>query len=54
MQGGKDELRTVRVPPHRYTPLKEQWEAIIKPVVEHMKLQIRFNPKTRSVDVKVS
>jgi len=53
LQGGKDESRSVRVPPHRYTPLKESWEAIVKPVVDHMKLQIRMNTKTRSVEIKV-
>jgi len=54
MAGGRDEFRRIRVPAHRYTPLREQWENIMQPVVEHMKLQIRFNVKTRSVEMKTS
>lgn len=52
--GGKDETRSIRVPPHRYTPLKENWEAIVKPIVEHMKLMIRMNTKSRAVELKTS
>jgi hypothetical protein len=48
------ETRTVRVPAHRYTPLKESWESIVKPIVEHMKLMIRMNTKTRAVELKTS
>lgn len=48
------ETRTVRCPAHRYTPLKENWDAIVKPIVEHMKLMIRMNTKTRSVELKTS
>ncbi len=53
LQGGLSEVRKVRVPPHRYTPLRENWEAIMAPIVEHLKLQIRMNTKTRSVELKV-
>lgn len=52
--GGKSDFRRVAVPPHRYTPLRENWESIMKPLVEHMKLQVRFNPKNRSVELKNS
>ena len=51
---GKTDFRKVTVPPHRYTPLREQWENIMRPLVEHMKLQVRFNPKNRSVELKNS
>lgn len=44
----------VNVPPHRYTPLRKQWNLIYQPIVEHMKLQIRFNPKMRVVELKTS
>ncbi|XP_041351183.1 RNA-binding protein PNO1-like [Gigantopelta aegis] len=50
--GGKSELRKVPVPPHRYTPLKENWMKIFSPIVEHLHLQIRFNLKTRNVEIK--
>lgn len=51
---GSNQYRRVRVPPHRYTPLKQNWEQIMRPIVEHMKIQIRFNPKTRKVELKTS
>lgn len=50
----KATFRKVSVPPHRYTPLREQWENITRPIVEHMKLQIRFNQKNRTVEIKTS
>ncbi len=51
---GGVEYRRVRCPPHRLTPLRNQWENIMSPVVEYLKLQIRFNPKNRSVEMKTS
>lgn len=50
--GGKTEYRRVRCPPHRLTPLRNQWDQIMSPIVEFLKLQIRFNPKNRSVELK--
>ena len=52
--GGKLEYRRIAVPPHRYTPLKENWMKIFTPVVEQLKLQIRLNLKTRHVELKVN
>jgi len=52
--GNKIEYRRVRCPPHRYTPLREHWEQILTPLVEYLKLQVRFNTKTRSVEMKTS
>ncbi len=52
--GGKVEYRRVRCPPHRLTPLRNQWENVMGPVVEYLKLQIRFNPKNRCVEMKTS
>lgn len=42
MGGGKDDFRRIRCPPHRLTPLRNSWENIVTPTVEHMKLQIRY------------
>lgn len=53
-KGGKVEYRRVRCPPHRYTPLREDWEQILMPLVQYLKLQVRFNTKTRSVELKTS
>ncbi|XP_061478203.1 RNA-binding protein PNO1 [Rhineura floridana] len=49
--GGKD-MRKIPVPANRYTPLKENWMKIFTPIVEHLQLQIRFNLKTRNVEIK--
>lgn len=38
--GNKIEYRRVRCPPHRYTPLRENWEQILTPLVEYLKLQV--------------
>lgn len=44
----------VPVPPHRYTPLRNSWQDIYEPIVNHMKLQIRFNQQRRCVEIKTS
>ncbi|RWS12812.1 putatative 28 kDa protein-like protein [Dinothrombium tinctorium] len=46
------EVRKILVPPHRYTPLKENWMKIYTPIVEHLNLQIRFNTKSRNVEIR--
>ncbi|XP_076030583.1 RNA-binding protein pno1 [Oratosquilla oratoria] len=46
------ESRRILVPQNRYTPLKNNWTKIYTPIVEHLKLQIRFNIKTRNVEIK--
>ena len=54
VSGGVTEYRRIRCPPNRLTPLRQEWENIMSPVVEYLKLQIRFNPKNRSVELKTS
>lgn len=49
---GADEMRKIAVPAHRYTPLKENWLKIYTPIVENLQLQVRFNLKTRNVEIK--
>jgi len=46
-------MRKVAVPANRYTPLKENWLQIYTPIVENLQLQVRFNLKTRNVELKV-
>ncbi|CAO2648832.1 Nn.00g097810.m01.CDS01 [Neocucurbitaria sp. VM-36] len=48
------EQRKVPIPPHRMTPLKSAWPKIYPPLVEHLKLQVRMNTKTRSVELRTS
>ena len=51
---GKFESRKVHIPFHRHTPLKNNWTKIYKPIVDQMKLQIRMDRKTRTVQVRTS
>ena len=53
LQDGKEETRRIPVPANRYTPLKENWLKIFTPIVEHLGLQIRFNLKSRNVEIRV-
>ncbi|XP_048357605.1 RNA-binding protein PNO1 [Sphaerodactylus townsendi] len=52
LEGGKGDMRKIPVPANRYTPLKENWMKIFTPIVDHLQLQIRFNLKTRNVEIK--
>ena len=52
--GGQLERRKIPVPPHRMTPLKNHWMEVYKPIVEHLKLQIRMNQKSKSVEIRTS
>jgi len=49
-RGGKTEYRRVRCPPHRYTPLRENWEQILTPLVEFLKLQASCDGSHDDVD----
>lgn len=46
------QMRKIPVPPHRLTPLRKHWMEIYEPIVRHLKLQIRMNTKTKSVQLK--
>jgi RNA-binding protein PNO1 len=52
--GVAEEARSLRVPSHRYSPLKEAWEEITAPIVNHLKLMVRMNTRTRCVELKTS
>ncbi|KAL1237100.1 RNA-binding protein [Trichinella pseudospiralis] len=49
-----DEYRRVSVPAHRFNPLRENWPKIYTPIVQHLKLQIRFNIRKRDVEIRRS
>ena len=51
---GKTEFRRIPVPPHRFSPLKKEWMSIYSPIVEHLKLDVRMNPRNRCVEIKTS
>ncbi|CAG5132046.1 unnamed protein product [Candidula unifasciata] len=50
--GSKSEIRRIPVPPHRYTPLQKEWLKIFTPLVENLKLNVRFVAKKRQVEIK--
>ncbi|KAI8346316.1 eukaryotic type KH-domain type I [Mortierella sp. GBAus27b] len=46
--------RKIPIPPNRMTPLKNEWLKIYTPLVEHLKLQVRMNIKSKSVEIRTS
>lgn len=50
--GDIQQTRKVIIPQNRMTPLRDSWMKIYTPLVEHMKLQVRFNPKVRTVELR--
>lgn len=48
----KIESRKIAVPPHRMSPLKNSWPKIYPPLVDHLKLQVRMNLKTKTVELR--
>ncbi|XP_045127067.1 RNA-binding protein pno1-like isoform X2 [Portunus trituberculatus] len=48
----QSETRKIPVPNNRYTPLKDNWEKVYTPLVEHLKLEVRFNLKTKNVEIR--
>ena len=54
LSGSKSEYRKIPVPRHRYTPLRQNWDSILKTLVEHMKLQVRMNVKRHAVELRTS
>jgi len=50
----KIETRKIPIPPHRLTPLKNAWPKIYPPLVKHLKLQVRMNIKSKTVELRSS
>jgi len=50
----KSDLRRIVVPVNRLSPLKQKWMQIYTPIVENLHLQIRFNVKTKHVEIRTS
>ena len=51
---GRVQFRRIAVPQHRFTPLKDHWMELFKPVTENLKLDMRMNLKTRKIEVKTT
>lgn len=50
----KGQLRKIPIPPHRLTPLKNEWHKVYTPLVEMAGLQVRMNVPKRCVELKSS
>jgi RNA-binding protein PNO1 len=50
----KKEMRRIKVPQNRFSPLRENWENIMRPIVDHMQLLIRMNTRTKNIEIKTS
>ncbi|KAK4985807.1 pre-rRNA-processing protein pno1 [Elasticomyces elasticus] len=50
----RSETRKCLVPPHRMTPLKNEWAKIYPPLVEHLGLQVRMNVRAKAVELRTS
>lgn len=48
------ETRSIKIPHHRFPPLKKVWMDVYTPIVEQCKLEIRMNLRTRCVDLRTS
>lgn len=44
--------RSVVIPAHRLRLIKQEWLNIYTPIIEYGKLQIRFNSKMRTIDLR--
>uniref|UniRef100_A0A1Q3F3B0 Putative rna-binding protein pno1p n=1 Tax=Culex tarsalis TaxID=7177 RepID=A0A1Q3F3B0_CULTA len=51
--GPKKEIRKVFVPRSRQSALKEQWLKIFTPIVEQLLLQIRYNVRSKQVEIRL-
>jgi RNA-binding protein PNO1 len=48
----KKEMRSIPVPPHRFSPLKTCWTKIYPPLVEHLKLQVKMDVRHKKVLIR--
>ncbi|KAI8583587.1 hypothetical protein K450DRAFT_221839 [Umbelopsis ramanniana AG] len=54
MTSTSNQARKIPIPPHRLSPLKKSWLQIYSPLVEHLKLQVRYNTKSKAVEIRMS
>lgn len=50
----RGETRRIPIPPHRFSPLKNDWVNIYSPLTEILGLQVRMNVQRKSVEIRVS
>ncbi|CAN6614479.1 pre-rRNA-processing protein Pno1p [Trichomonascus vanleenenianus] len=49
----KLETRSIQIPPHRVAPLKTTWRKIYPPLVDHLKLQVKFVDRAKDRRVMI-
>ena len=54
VEGVKKERRAIPVPPHRFTPLKQAWNKVYFPLVDHLKLQVKMDPRRKRILIRTS
>merc|ERR1719319_1358746 len=47
-------FRRVRIPQHRYQPLRKRWAQIVEPLVKQLKIQVRCLPQKKVIELKTS
>lgn len=52
MEDTEIQYRSILIPDHKIKHLKQEWLKIYTPIVKLAKLQIRFNARTKSVELK--
>ncbi|KAN0060786.1 pre-rRNA-processing protein pno1 [Thecaphora frezii] len=50
----KGQLRRIPIPPHRMTPLRNDWHKVYTPLVEMAGLMVRMNTERKVVEIKSS
>ena len=50
----KIERRTIPIPPHRVAACRSSWPKIYTPLVQNLQLQVRFNLKSKAVELRTS
>lgn len=50
----RGQVRKIPIPPHRMTPLKQDWPKIYTPLVEMAGLQVRMNVPRKTVEIRSS
>ena len=48
------DYRRVTIPPHRQSHLKSHFPQIVQPVIEHLKLDIRYNVRLHCVELRTN
>lgn len=50
----REQYQKVVISPHRLTPLRQHWLKIYEPLVDQLQLLVRFNTRTKCVELKTT